>query len=106
MKRSEKKILTTHVGSLPRPRDMLMPRHEHEWRVWNETKLPEHKVLIPRRGPSSRRWWKARRSPASASGADAVAEDNFGFKRLAGGATGKPGMLFDYTTLLPEKQHL
>ena len=23
------------------------PRHEHEWRVWNETKLPDHKVLIP-----------------------------------------------------------
>ncbi len=23
------------------------PRHEHEWRVWNETKLPDNKVLIP-----------------------------------------------------------
>ncbi len=30
MKRSEKKILTTHVGSLPRPRDMLMPLHNKE----------------------------------------------------------------------------
>jgi len=23
------------------------PRHEHEWRVWNEVKLPAHKVLVP-----------------------------------------------------------
>ena len=23
------------------------PRHEHEWQVWQEVKLPEHKVLIP-----------------------------------------------------------
>jgi len=23
------------------------PRHEHEWQVWEEVKLPEHKVLIP-----------------------------------------------------------
>ena len=23
------------------------PRHEHEWAVWKETKLPDHKVLIP-----------------------------------------------------------
>jgi len=23
------------------------PRHEHEWRVWEETKLPEGKLLIP-----------------------------------------------------------
>jgi 5-methyltetrahydropteroyltriglutamate--homocysteine methyltransferase len=23
------------------------PRHEHEWRIWQELKLPEHKVLIP-----------------------------------------------------------
>ncbi len=23
------------------------PRHEHEWRIWKEIKLPEHKVLIP-----------------------------------------------------------
>ena len=23
------------------------PRHEHEWRVWEETKLPEGKILIP-----------------------------------------------------------
>ncbi len=30
MKRSDRKILTTHVGSLPRPRDMLMPLHAKE----------------------------------------------------------------------------
>lgn len=23
------------------------PRHEHEWRVWNEAKLPDGKILIP-----------------------------------------------------------
>jgi len=23
------------------------PRHEHEWQVWEEVKLPEGKVLIP-----------------------------------------------------------
>jgi 5-methyltetrahydropteroyltriglutamate--homocysteine methyltransferase len=23
------------------------PRHEHEWRVWNEVKLPDGKILIP-----------------------------------------------------------
>lgn len=23
------------------------PRHEHEWRIWKEVKLPENKVLIP-----------------------------------------------------------
>ena len=23
------------------------PRHEHEWRIWNEVKLPEDKILIP-----------------------------------------------------------
>lgn len=23
------------------------PRHEHEWKIWNETKLPGHKILIP-----------------------------------------------------------
>jgi 5-methyltetrahydropteroyltriglutamate--homocysteine methyltransferase len=23
------------------------PRHEHEWRIWKDVKLPEHKLLIP-----------------------------------------------------------
>jgi 5-methyltetrahydropteroyltriglutamate--homocysteine methyltransferase len=23
------------------------PRHEHEWRVWERVRLPEHKVLVP-----------------------------------------------------------
>lgn len=23
------------------------PRHEHEWRIWQEMRLPEHKILIP-----------------------------------------------------------
>ena len=30
MKHSQDKILTTHVGSLPRPRDMLLPLHARE----------------------------------------------------------------------------
>ena len=30
MKTSDRKILTTHVGSLPRPRDMLKPLHAKE----------------------------------------------------------------------------
>jgi len=27
--------------------EMANPRHEHEWRIWSEIKLPEGKVLIP-----------------------------------------------------------
>jgi 5-methyltetrahydropteroyltriglutamate--homocysteine methyltransferase len=27
--------------------EMANPRHEHEWRVWEKTKLPAHKVLLP-----------------------------------------------------------
>jgi 5-methyltetrahydropteroyltriglutamate--homocysteine methyltransferase len=27
--------------------EMANPRHEHEWRVWEDTKLPDGKVLIP-----------------------------------------------------------
>jgi 5-methyltetrahydropteroyltriglutamate--homocysteine methyltransferase len=23
------------------------PRHEHEWQIWGETKLPEGKILVP-----------------------------------------------------------
>ncbi|HVP08025.1 MAG TPA: cobalamin-independent methionine synthase II family protein [Burkholderiales bacterium] len=23
------------------------PRHEHEWRIWQDLKLPEHKILVP-----------------------------------------------------------
>ena len=23
------------------------PRHEHEWKVWKDVKLPEGKILIP-----------------------------------------------------------
>ena len=30
MKRSERRILTTHVGSLPRPRELLAPLHARE----------------------------------------------------------------------------
>lgn len=30
MKRSERKILTTHVGSLPRPRELLLPLHARD----------------------------------------------------------------------------
>ena len=27
--------------------EMANPRHEHEWRIWEDVKLPEGKVLIP-----------------------------------------------------------
>jgi 5-methyltetrahydropteroyltriglutamate--homocysteine methyltransferase len=27
--------------------EMANPRHEHEWRVWEELKLPDGKVLVP-----------------------------------------------------------
>ena len=27
--------------------EMANPRHEHEWRVWETVKLPDHKVLMP-----------------------------------------------------------
>jgi len=27
--------------------EMANPRHEHEWRVWEQVKLPEDKVLVP-----------------------------------------------------------
>jgi 5-methyltetrahydropteroyltriglutamate--homocysteine methyltransferase len=27
--------------------EMANPRHEHEWRVWEQVKLPEDKVLMP-----------------------------------------------------------
>jgi len=64
MKRSTERILTTHTGSLPRPDNLVQlmvareqgnalsieaanPRHEHEWRIWEERKLPAGKVLVP-----------------------------------------------------------
>jgi 5-methyltetrahydropteroyltriglutamate--homocysteine methyltransferase len=27
--------------------EMANPRHEHEWRIWQEVKLPDGKLLIP-----------------------------------------------------------
>ena len=62
MKPSTERILTTHAGSLARPDDLREilavraqgysieasnPRHDHEWRVWEDVKLPEGKILIP-----------------------------------------------------------
>ena len=26
---------------------MANPRHEHEWRVWEDVKLPDGKMLVP-----------------------------------------------------------
>jgi 5-methyltetrahydropteroyltriglutamate--homocysteine methyltransferase len=34
-----------HVGGYSI--EMANPRHEHEWRVWENTKLPAGKVLLP-----------------------------------------------------------
>src|ERR1700681_3046040 len=61
MQHSTERILTTHIGSLPRPPDSRSsrsghrrtsieaanPRHAHEWEVWQDVKLPEGKILIP-----------------------------------------------------------
>ena len=27
--------------------EMANPRHEHEWKVWRDTKLPDGKILMP-----------------------------------------------------------
>lgn len=69
MRSSAERILTTHVGSLARPRPLLEtmrekehrlrinaggysfevanPRHWHEWKIWADLDLPDDKVLIP-----------------------------------------------------------
>ena len=44
MKRSERRILTTHVGSLPRPRDMLAPLHARESGESYDAAALEHAV--------------------------------------------------------------
>src|ERR1022692_1508332 len=36
-------IVTIHSGAYSF--EMANPRHEHEWRVWNEVRLPEGKAL-------------------------------------------------------------
>jgi 5-methyltetrahydropteroyltriglutamate--homocysteine methyltransferase len=38
-------ILSVKVGGYSL--EMANPRHEHEWRIWEKTKLPPHRVLIP-----------------------------------------------------------
>lgn len=38
-------ILKVHAGAYSI--EASNPRHEHEWRVWEEAKLPEGKILIP-----------------------------------------------------------
>jgi len=38
-------ILTVKAGAYSI--EAANPRHEHEWRVWEKTKLPEGKILIP-----------------------------------------------------------
>jgi 5-methyltetrahydropteroyltriglutamate--homocysteine methyltransferase len=38
-------VLTVNAGSYAI--EMANPRHEHEWRLWEQTPLPEDKVLIP-----------------------------------------------------------
>jgi 5-methyltetrahydropteroyltriglutamate--homocysteine methyltransferase len=38
-------ILKINVGAYSF--EAANPRHEHEWRVWETTRLPEGKVLIP-----------------------------------------------------------
>ena len=38
-------VLSVNVGGYAI--EMANPRHEHEWRVWEELDLPDHQVLIP-----------------------------------------------------------
>lgn len=38
-------ILSVHAGAYSI--EAANPRHEHEWRVWETTKLPQGKILIP-----------------------------------------------------------
>ena len=38
-------VLSVHVGAYAI--EMANPRHEHEWRVWEDIDLPDDKVLIP-----------------------------------------------------------
>jgi 5-methyltetrahydropteroyltriglutamate--homocysteine methyltransferase len=38
-------LLTIRAGGYSL--EMANPRHEHEWHVWENVKLPEHKVLLP-----------------------------------------------------------
>ncbi len=38
-------ILKVRVGGYSL--EMANPRHEHEWRIWEDVKLPENKVLLP-----------------------------------------------------------
>jgi 5-methyltetrahydropteroyltriglutamate--homocysteine methyltransferase len=45
MKRIADLVLKINVGGYAI--EMANPRHEHEWRVWEDVQLPEGKVLIP-----------------------------------------------------------
>jgi 5-methyltetrahydropteroyltriglutamate--homocysteine methyltransferase len=38
-------VLRVNVGGYSL--EMANPRHEHEWRVWEDVKLPEGKSLVP-----------------------------------------------------------
>jgi 5-methyltetrahydropteroyltriglutamate--homocysteine methyltransferase len=38
-------VLRVNVGGYSL--EMANPRHEHEWRLWETVKLPEHKMLLP-----------------------------------------------------------
>jgi 5-methyltetrahydropteroyltriglutamate--homocysteine methyltransferase len=38
-------FLTIRAGALSF--EAANPRHEHEWKVWEKVRLPEHKILIP-----------------------------------------------------------
>lgn len=38
-------VLQLNVGQISL--EMANPRHEHEWRIWEDIKLPEDKILLP-----------------------------------------------------------
>jgi 5-methyltetrahydropteroyltriglutamate--homocysteine methyltransferase len=35
------------AGLRPCPSPQRTPRHEHEWKIWKDVKLPDGKVIIP-----------------------------------------------------------
>ena len=45
------------------------PRHEHEWKVWKDVKLPDGKVLIPASSATRPTWWNILSSSPSGSAA-------------------------------------
>ena len=79
------------------------PRHEHEWQVWEDVKLPDGKIAHPRRHHATRLCWSSTRSWwPSASGAIAgvvgrenvIAGADCGFATFAGSKEVHPSIVW------------